>query len=124
MGKQSYLSPPDCVLPDNPPQLLKRYAHLLCALSKSTVREARKLISIAPAGLIKAIALIAKNILHKKIELGGSLNPTPYAKQIRKLALKRLSNKKKRLILSQSGGFLNLLLPIISAIVPTILGAL
>ena len=124
MVKPLSFSPDDCILPENTPKLIQRYAHLFCALSKSSVSEARKLIKVAPTGFIKALALVAKNILHKKIVLSGRLDPTPYSKQIRKLALKRLSAKQKKLVLNQRAGFINFLLPIISAIVPILLHAL
>ena len=100
-----------CAISKSYPVVIRRNTDLLCLLSKSTPAQARKIIQNAPADLLKALSLISYNILngHFVLESKHINKLTPYANNVRSLARKSISGKKRRGILMR-GGFLPALL--------------
>ena len=109
-----------CVAKPGVPQLIKKHAHYLCILAESDVRSARKLLQTCPPSLLKALSLIAHNLVEGRLPAGPS--PSPYAKHFRRFARKSLSGKQRRVHLMR-GGFLGALLSVISSVVPLIVAA-
>ena len=117
-----------CSITKDYPVIIRKNADLLCLLSKASPSKAKKIISNAPNDLLKALSLIAYNILngHFVLEQKNLNKLTPYAEHVRKLSRKTLSGKKRRGILMR-GGFLPALLGVIGAtlapkLIKTVLG--
>ena len=107
-----------CVAKPGVPQLIKKHAHYLCILAESDVRSARKLLQTCPPSLLKALSLIAHNLVEGRLPV----EETPYAKHFRRFARKSLSGKQRRVHLMR-GGFLGALLSVISSVLPAIVAA-
>ena len=96
-----------CSVAKDYPLLIRKNADLLCLLSKAKPSSARNLIKNAPNDFLKALSLIAFNILNGYFELEPQHMDklSPYADHIRVLSKKTLSAKKRRATLLK-GGFL------------------
>ena len=105
-----------CSIAKDYPLLIRRNADILCLLSKASPTSARKLIKNAPNDFLKAISLIAFNILNGYFVLEQQQvdRLTPYAKHIRTLSKKSLTGKKRRATLLH-GGFLPALIGVLGA---------
>ena len=93
------------------PKVIRDNATVLCLLSKSSTKTAKKIILAADNSLLKALSLLAFNIIHGYLPLDpeSKKNLTPYASHIRTIALKNASAKTRRTTLMKAG-FLPMLL--------------
>ena len=117
-----------CSIAQKYPAVIRNNTDLICLLSRASPSKARQIIKTAPNDLLKALSLIAYNIVngHFVLEQKHLNKLTPYAQRVRHLAKKSLSGKKRRGIL-MSGGFLPALLGVIGAtlapkLIKTVLG--
>lgn len=103
----------------------KRFHPILLALSTGDRRLQQAILRHSPDALIRLLAQSAANILVGNIKL------SPHQKRRLgkfKLVLRKLQRRgvplssKRRLLINQRGGFLSLLLPIISAAVGGLVG--
>lgn len=102
----------------------REYISLLAKTPNKKQRSA--LIDLASPTQLESILEIVQNILNSNIPLNtkNKRNLSKYKKELRQLCKKNLSTKKKKSILKQKGGILNLLLPLavsaLSSIIPAI----
>lgn len=102
-----------------PPVIPKYHYSILQALATAGTRERRRLLKSVSPALIRTLAQIAANVLH------GNIRLTPvqkkqlgrYKKTLRALKHKYTNVERKRKQLIQHGGFLPLLLPLITGVV-------
>lgn len=106
---------------------LKKNAETLHFLSKGTPRLNKNIIEHAGNDLIDSICECALNVLRGHVNLNGKQkkNLTRHKNRMRSLIDKKLSRKKKKVILSQKGGFVGTLLTtVLSSLIPIILSQL
>lgn len=104
-----------------------QHKEYLTLLSKSRNKSRRnKLIDIANNGEIQAVSECIMNIIDGNVPVNKKeLQQLTQHKQIlRSLANKCFPIKKKKTILKQKGGFLNLLVPLAMRAIPLIMSAL
>ena len=96
-----------------------QHSELLSYLQKISPRQQKRIINTLPKSALETFSEIALNCIKKRISLSPAqiAKLRPYENQIRQLALRKNSAKKKKDILMR-GGFLG---SIISALVPAIL---
>lgn len=101
---------------------------LLQSIAKSKPKYQKICINIGDKNLIKAICDICSNILARNIEISevDRLKLKAYKKTIRELAQdSKISNHsidKKKLIINQKGGFLNILIPAVVTGIASLIG--
>lgn len=98
---------------------LKRNAHLLRALSASTPQKRKDILTHCSPDFLQTICEIALNVLKGNIRLPASLYKTlkKHKNKIRQLADRKLGLKfKRKLLLTQRGGFL----PLLAGLIPMI----
>lgn len=102
---------------------------LLQSIANSKPKYQKICINIGDKNLIKAICDICSNILAKNIEISeiDRLKLKSYKKTIRELAQdSKISNHsidKKKLIINQKGGFLNILIPAVVSGIASLIGS-
>lgn len=104
---------------------LKRRWGTVQILPNLTDTERKALLSKSDPALVKAISEICHNLLEGNITLDETDRKklAKWKKLLRKLSNKRLSIRKKRGYLVQSGNFLSILLPVVASIVSLIAAA-
>ena len=100
-------------------QTHSKFLKQLCGLNCN-----KKLIKLASKDQINAICEVCHNINKRNLELTSNRRNKlrPYRKQFHKLCCKKVSLKQKRTILSQKGGILPALVPILTAAVGNLVG--
>ena len=102
---------------------------LLQSIANSKSKYQKICINIGDKNLIKAICDICSNILNKNIDISevDRLKLKSYKKIIRELAQdSKISNHsidKKKLIINQKGGFLNILIPAVVSGIASLIGS-
>lgn len=101
------------------PAIIRQNADLICSFAKMQPRAARAFIAKAPAGFLKALSLISYNLINSSFPLTPRQlkQITPYERNFRALARKRLSVSDRRKILSNRGGFLGALAGLVSSFI-------
>lgn len=105
------------------PLLIRQHAEMLCTFSKMHPKAMKNFIKKAPAGFLKALSLIAYNLLNDTLQLQPHhmKRLTPYASNFRQFAQKTLSRDARRHILFKKAGFLPALAGVLaSTILPNI----
>jgi hypothetical protein len=103
------------------------HADYLSLLGKTKNKHKRsQLIDIANNGQIKAILECAQNILDEYIPLSKKDidRLRKHKSMLRKFNYTKLNNEQRKQLLKQNGGFLNVLLPIATSILGSLLGPL
>lgn len=97
---------------------IKRNAHILNALSKSKPTIRKDIIKRAPDEVIDCISEVCHNLLRCNIPVSSRYKKqlSKKKKAIRLVANKKISHKHKRKTL-QTGGFLNLLAPLLKTVI-------
>ena len=105
--------------------LVRKQGKMILALTEASPKFRKKIIQEAPAELIHCISECCQNILKGNVPLSTAQKNKLRSKrqQLRQLANKHVSVKKKKVILNQKGGFLPLLAiaPLLAkAIIPVV----
>lgn len=112
------MAPPSC--------RLRNHAREIDFLSKCSPKQRKAFLQHADPQLIKSLCECAANVVKGNVPLSRVQKSklSRYKKHLRELSNKRLSNKKRKDILIQRGGFLSLILkPIIQSLGGMLLGA-
>lgn len=106
----------------------EKFHYYLAALAKAHTRaQRRRLIEGADPKIIKLICEISHNILQKNVNISPSQfdHLKSYRHCMRKLINRKLPiENKKKILINQKGGFLSLLIPIISSLAGGLLGTI
>ena len=103
--------------------ILKCEKELLQLKKLKSAKEKNKLINKVNNCVIKAIAEISHNCLIGNVPLSSCnyKKLRKYKNILRKIANKKLSLESKRKIIKQKGGFLNILIPSVLALLSTVI---
>ena len=99
---------------------LKQQGDALRFLSKCNQRQRKAVVKYADNGLIDSLCECALNLLkgHVKLSPKEKKSLKSHKRRLRALTDKKVSRRKKRVILTQSGGFIGaLLIPVLKTLV-------
>ena len=104
---------------------VKRHADLLRALCTLPLEQRKALLKRANKSQVNCLSELALNLLNRRIPVSSTQRArlTRFKKQLRILGCRNASLKKRKRVLSQSGGaaflplLLNIALPVISSLV-------
>lgn len=99
---------------------LQRTADILKGLKRCKAAKLKKALT---NDVLKSLSECCYNVLHGNVPANGQQlkTLTKYKKQLRNMADRRVSLKKKRQLVTQSGGFLGPLLGVIAPILSSLL---
>ena len=91
--------------------LVRKHGKMVLALTEASPKFRKKIIQEAPAELVNCISECCQNVLKGNVPLSSAQKQKLHSKrqQLRLLANKKVSVKKKKIILNQKGGFFPLI---------------
>ena len=104
---------------------LRKHAHILKTLAKMKPKTAKRVLSLADNSLIHCLCECSLNVIkgHVPMNVAQKTRLRRFRQHLRKLADKKISIKRKKVVL-QKGGFLGALLAPIASVLGPLVGQL